>query len=846
MSVLAAGSDRPDLSDAQRWVALSILLAMLVICLLSWLHFAQRDALQSARRQSAEIRQARIELTKGFLVASLAHGPGSPFGRDDGLALLDQAVQSFEHAAAANSGGNAQDAAAFRHSVEAFRQRLDAWRGAVAPMPGDLVALRIAFSDLEHRADRLDAAGQSRMDDLQASSDRIYAYSLAGSILALAVIVTIVLAMARKERRADAEQQRLDRARRESDARFEATFEQAAMGIAIVATDGRWLRVNRKLCEIVGYTESELLAGCFQDITHRDDLELDLGQARRLLAGEIDTYSIEKRYLRKGGGLVWINLTGALAKRIDGSPDYFIAVVENISARKQVEAALRESQERLQLLIDHAPASMAMFDRDMRYLAVSHRWMVDYGLGEREILGLSHYEVFPDIGDAWKAVHQLGLSGEIVGRDEDRFERADGSVQWLRWEVRPWHSADSGVGGIVIFTEDITATREAAEALRDSESRLRATVDTALDSIIVIDSGGHIVEFNPAAEQCFGYQRAEVLGRELAPLIIPERHREAHRLGLQRLRDGPAAGDMLGRRTEVTALRAEGSEFAAELAVEMVHRDRGSLFVAYLRDISERLRDRQKILDLNANLERGVAERTAELSAANRELDAFAYAVSHDLRAPLRAMNGFSQALEEDYGDKLEGEAKDYLAQIRIASRRMGDLIDGILTLSRSTRGEVRRDDVDLSAIARRRLDECAHFEPERRVAVSVEDGLRVRGDHRMLEAVLGNLIDNAWKYTAKADAPSVRVYSDMRDGHCWFCVADNGTGFDMTHAARLFQPFQRLHRQDEFPGLGIGLATVQRIIHRHGGEIVARGATGHGATFRFRLDTGGSFGEPT
>jgi signal transduction histidine kinase len=207
-------------------------------------------------------------------------------------------------------------------------------------------------------------------------------------------------------------------------------------------------------------------------------------------------------------------------------------------------------------------------------------------------------------------------------------------------------------------------------------------------------------------------------------------------------------------------------------------------------------------------------------------------------------MSGFSQALVEDYGDKLEGEAKDYLAQIRLASRKMGELIDGILTLSRSTRGEVRRDDVDLSALARERLEERARDAPQGRVAVSVEDGLRVRGDRRMLDAALGNLIDNAWKYSAKADAPSIRVYSEMRDGQCWFCVADNGAGFDMAHAARLFEPFQRLHRQDEFPGLGIGLATVQRIVQRHGGEIEARGATGQGATFCFRLNTGGVPGD--
>jgi PAS domain S-box-containing protein len=243
-----------------------------------------------------------------------------------------------------------------------------------------------------------------------------------------------------------------------------------------------------------------------------------------------------------------------------------------------------------------------------------------------------------------------------------------------------------------------------------------------------------------------------------------------------------------------------------------------------------------EIRRLNANLERRVDERTAELSAANQELDAFAYAVTHDLRAPLRAMSGFSQALEEDFGDRLSGEAKTYLDQISLASRKMNELIDGILTLSRSTRGGMRRDPVDLSEMASRLLEQLAQAEPGRQVAVEVADGLLARGDARMLEAALANLLGNAWKYTARTAEARIRVYAEARGDSRWFCVADNGAGFDMAHAERLFKPFQRLHRQDEFPGIGIGLATVQRIIQRHGGRIEARGEPGKGAVFCFTL----------
>lgn len=243
------------------------------------------------------------------------------------------------------------------------------------------------------------------------------------------------------------------------------------------------------------------------------------------------------------------------------------------------------------------------------------------------------------------------------------------------------------------------------------------------------------------------------------------------------------------------------------------------------------LTDRQQ-----AELETEVARRTAELRSANQELDSFAYAVSHDLRAPLRAMNGFSEALIEDHHDELSEPARQHLDQIRIASARMNALIDGLLVLSRVTRGELDRTPVDLSALVRERIDQLSQQEPERSVETEIEPGLIATGDRRMLEAAVGNLIDNAWKYSAPAQPARITFAATRLGQDPAFSVRDNGAGFDMRHADKLFQPFQRLHRQDEFSGIGIGLATVQRIIHRHGGRIQASGSIGEGAEFTFTI----------
>ena len=254
-----------------------------------------------------------------------------------------------------------------------------------------------------------------------------------------------------------------------------------------------------------------------------------------------------------------------------------------------------------------------------------------------------------------------------------------------------------------------------------------------------------------------------------------------------------------------------------------------------IQDITQRRQAEMEIQQLNASLEQRIHRRTEALKAAYDELESYSYAVAHDLRSPLRIINGFAQALHEDHPG-MNGDSLSHLQRITAASKKMGELIDGLLTLSQFARGELRREAVDISAIATRLLEEFATTEPERRVQWRVDPGMQSQGDPPLVEALMQNLLHNAWKYTAQTPLASVRVYVQRRDDKTWFCVSDNGAGFDMARSAKLFQPFQRLHMPNEFSGLGIGLATARRIVQRHGGEMQAEAAPGEGATFRFTL----------
>jgi PAS domain S-box-containing protein len=365
--------------------------------------------------------------------------------------------------------------------------------------------------------------------------------------------------------------------------------------------------------------------------------------------------------------------------------------------------------------------------------------------------------------------------------------------------------------------------RKMTERERAVEEPFRLLLDNVKDyAIITLDPQGRVTSWNPAAERIKGYRAEEIIGQHFSRFYPPE-DVDAGKPERE-LAAAVAEGRM---EDEGWRVRKDGSQFWANVVITALRDKSGALrgFGKVTRDVTERMQ-----------ITRALEQRTADLERANKELEAFSYSVSHDLRAPLRGIDGFSLALLEDYGDQLDARGHDYLRRVRHAAQRMSRLIDDMLMLSRLSRAEVCHEQVDLTALAESVVAALRAADPDRAVEVTVVSGAVVTADPRLMRVVLDNLLGNAWKFTRGAPAPRIELGITERDGRVIYFVRDNGVGFDMAYASKLFQPFQRLHAATDFEGNGIGLATVQRAIHRQGGQAWAESALGRGATFFFAL----------
>jgi PAS domain S-box-containing protein len=595
---------------------------------------------------------------------------------------------------------------------------------------------------------------------------------------------------------------------------------------------------NRGAEQIFGYTAAEMVGTSILQLIPDELQSEEQHFMARIRGGErIEQFETVRR--TKDGRVIDISITLSPIVDATGRIIGVSKVAHDITTRKRTEDALKESEARLRIVTENARVGLVMVNAERRYTFANNAYAEILGLPSADIVGQRVVDVLPQLYETQVRPRlDLAFAGERVTYELNRPD--GGGERSYAVSYEPMLVANAETMVVVVITE-ITERKQAVIALQESKAELETIVENLDEGIAVSDLRGNLVHFNRAALDMHGFRDLAECRRHLhefigtfelstlnGQVISPDEWPLARVLRGEKLNNVEIAFRSL--RDGWQRIFAYGGTLVHDTA------DKPMLAVVTIRDITEAKKAESEIIQLNETLERRVRDRTAELEAVNKELEAFSYSVSHDLRAPLRHINGFSLALLEDYGDQLDTEGKGFLQEVRAASQEMAQLIDDVLQLARVTRAEMVREEIDLSALAEKTVMTLRERDPGREVAVTIAPGLVVRGDKRLLEITLVNLFGNAWKFTSKAEHPQIALTGELIDGERVFCVRDNGAGFDQTFSDKLFRAFQRLHTGAEFEGTGIGLATVQRIVNRHGGRVWAQGKVGGGASFFFTI----------
>jgi PAS domain S-box-containing protein len=592
-------------------------------------------------------------------------------------------------------------------------------------------------------------------------------------------------------------------------------FELAPHALVRVDARGRIRRVNAATVALFGYTAEEVIGRPVEVLVperfreaypHAREVYVPTARPRPMGRG----LDLSARHKDGSGFPVEISL--APLQTAGGA--LIAAAVHDCTERKRAELKFRG-------LLESAPDAVVIVNRYGEIVLVNAQVETLFGDPRAQLLGQKVEKLIPArfarTHPPLRASYFSAANARAMGLGQELYGlRSDGTEFPVEISLSPIETED----GTLVSS----AIRDITERTRQ-EQRFRSLLEAAPDAIVIVDAQGRIVLVNAQTEHLFGYSRDELLGQRIE-VLIPERTRSRHPELRQSYFASPQARSMGALGRELLGLRKDGSEFPVEISLSPLDTHEGFLVSSAIRDVTERKR---------AADEMALAVEAAE--HANRELEAFSYSVAHDLRSPLRGVDGFSLALLEDCGDQLGPEGRRYIDRIRASVQRMSQLIDDLLMLARVTQHDLQRAPVDLSAIARATLTALHVSDPDRKVDVRIEEGLCVEGDPRLIRIALDNLLGNAWKFTSRRPDAWIEL-SALHENDCLiYCVRDNGVGFDMQHSSKLFGVFQRLHSVSEFPGTGIGLATVQRIIRRHGGRIWAEAEVGAGAAFHFTFE---------
>jgi PAS domain S-box-containing protein len=619
------------------------------------------------------------------------------------------------------------------------------------------------------------------------------------------------------------ERKRVEEALRDSEQRFRAFFDTAAVGTSQVDTSGRFLQVNDRYCQITGYSREELLALNVADLTHPEDLASDSEQLTSYLHGDRPVYDVEKRYIRKDGSVIWVQVTAATIRDAEGRPLRSAGVTQNITERKRAEEALRASEQDFRMLAEAVPQIVWATRPDGWNIYFNQQW-VDYtGLTLEESYGQGWNTPFhpDDKQRAWEAWQRATQHNEPYSV-ECRLRRADGVYRW--WLIRgaPMRSANGEIQKWFGTCTDIEEIKQAEEALRESEERLAAALEGGRMGLWAWDVRANRLVWNA--------KEYELLGLPVG--------------------DGPVATDLFFRliHPEDTLELDRSLKAVTESGTDWTHEFRVIRPDGQVRWLAAKGRVRRDgagqplhMLGVNYDIterkqaELKLAEQARELARSNAELEQFASVVSHDLRAPLGSLTGGADLLTAEAG-RLSEEAREYVGWIQCSVKNMARLIDSLLHYSRIGQGQLRRTPCALQDVLAGVLRDLHANLDAHDVQVSHDLLPVVQGDPILLAQLLQNLIGNAIKYRSQAP-PRVHVSARQSPGEWVISVADNGIGIDPKHFDKIFQIFQRLHRDEsKYPGVGVGLATCKKIVEKHGGRIWVESQPGQGSTFSFSL----------